>query len=249
MKFVPMPDEGIYRAGRWDDIEKFPPPGRQIDMRQPLVDGYRWDDATGRISTVTCSGSAEAAIGRSIARYRPRVVGGGGSKNGGTGIISVLHSWLEGPPDQGDPDLIDGRVPPDVLDDLYLLSIPSEADVVFVDLMAEETLDDLSGALGPVLTALGLDFPGADFSRSLDRRGTRLAVSYLQNMCSQPGDQKVAGLRYPGHPDQDWQAYVVWSEPNHISLTGDDVLFRWIAKWDDDLESAAAKLGITIPEG
>jgi hypothetical protein len=235
-----MPVGGIYRAGRWGDAELYPAPSSTTDMRVPLLDGARWEDAAGGFSTIKCSGSAEAAIGRTIARYRRRVI-----DDRGRGILDAIKTYLEGPPDPGEPELFEGRIPPDIFDDLYLLSVPKREDLLFIDLMAPETLEELDKEVGAsIRAATGADFPGTDLARHPDRRVTRLLLTILHR---QFASGHICGIRYPGNPDPNWEAFVVWAPPVSISLTEQDVGFRWVARWDADLVEAANSLQLRIP--
>jgi len=241
MEFVEIPEGGIYRAGRWEDVERFPEPAQRISLATQLRDGYRWEDPLGNFSTAKFSASAEAAIGRSIARYRQRQI------VPGKGIISAILEFLESEPDPGDPDLVEGRVPEDVIDDLYLLHVPASDDVLFVDLEAEATRSELQRELGPALSALGLGPLPANFAREADRRLTRLVLFFLHSRLSGGAEGRVAGIRLPGQPHPSWESFVLWRPPQLVDLTADDVGFRWVARWDEHLLAAARRLEVEIP--
>lgn len=238
--FVSMPEDGIHRSGRWRDAELYPRPGPPADMSQPLLDGERWEAAQGQFSTIKFSASAEGAIGRNIARYRRRVI-----DDRGNGILDAIRNFLSGPPDPGEPQLHEGRIPPDVFEDMYALRVPKRADLRFIDLMSPDTLDGLDKGFGPLLrTMTGLEFPGGNLAQYPDRRVTRLLMTLLHQVYS--GTQ-VVGIRYPGRHDPKWDAFVVWAPPLRVSLTDEDVEFRWVARWDADLVAAAKSLDLRIP--
>jgi hypothetical protein len=241
LKLVPMPESGIYRAGRWVDVEQFPPPAPPTATNRPLLDGYRWEDSAGEFSTVKCSGSAEAAIGRVFARYRARVF------VDGSGIIDRMKRFFTAEPDPGDPELVAGEVPPDVFEDLYLVHIPGSAPVVFVDIHAPETQEALEAELGPALRALGAGTLSANLAREKDRRITRLVMRTLHTLCSTGRVGPVAGVRCAGQPDANWEAFILWAPPRLVALSGDTVGFRWVARWDDDAVAAATALDIKLP--
>lgn len=248
MRLVPMPAGGLYRAGRWEDVEQYPRPAQRIDPAHSLFDGPRWEDAGGAFRTAKCSASAEAAIGRAIARYRPRLVDRSPPEPP-RGIIAFLLSQLDHEPDFADePDLVDGKIPPDVQDDLYELHIPATPEVVFIDVDAHETIETLEEYLRSLPTQNGLDECLTDLAGARDRRWTRVSMTLLHALCSGGLYGQVAGIRYGGRPDSDWEAYVLWSPPDHVPLVGDDRVLRWVAPWDDDLRSAAKRLGIEPPE-
>jgi hypothetical protein len=243
MHLVGMPEAGLYRAGRWSDVGTFPPPAPRINLAVRQVDGYRWDDALGGFATAKCSASAEAAIGRTIARYRRRTI------EPGVGLIDAIKGFLMQEPDPGEPELLDNRVPEDIFDDLYLIHLPGDRRVVFVDLEHEHTLETLSEQLGPTVNALGLGVAplAGNLAREEDRRVTRLVTRALHSLCSDGRYGPVAGIRYPGQPDPEWEAFVLWRPPDLVDLDSDDVELRWVAHWDADTLAAAKRLGLDWP--
>lgn len=242
MHLVEMPADGLYRAGRWTDVETFPPASQRIPLARPVNDGYRWEDILGSFATAKCSASAEGAIGRVIARYRRREV------EDGAGIIDSIMKFMSHAPDGDEPEIVDGRVPVDVFADLYLISIPQDTDVTFVDLAHEDTHRVLQEQLASTLETLGLPPVDGSFITAADRRMTRLAMRALWGLCASGQYGQVAGIRYPGQPDPEWEAFVLWSPPESVRLTGDEVGFRWIGAWDEDAEAAAARLGLEMPD-
>lgn len=234
-----MPDDGLYRAGRWSDVELYPPPSRALDLRHPQLDGERWEDAFGQFSTVKCSVSAEAAIGRVIARFRPAV------DDRGQGILDAIKAFLSGPPDPGEPSLVEGIVPPSVHDDLYEIRVPKREGLVFIDLMSPETLEEIEKGPGRLVrAATNAEFPGENLAQHPDRRVTRLLTTLLYQSLAPNG---VAGIRYPGNPDSHWEAFVVWAPPIVLPLSGEDVNLRWVAPWDEAFLAAVHTLGLRVP--
>jgi hypothetical protein len=265
VRMVSMPPEGIHRAGRWDDVDQFPQPEPPIGLAvaSPLLDGPRWEDLASRFATVKCSRSAEAAIGRIIARYRPRVVPPGPSivqevegeqvvsaREEYCGIVDVLKRFLTHPPDhEGEPALVVGEVPPDVLDDLYVLHIPFDRAVSFVDIDHHSTREALNSVFGGTLELLGMrSLDGNNLAREPDRRLTRLVLGTLYDLCARGNYGNVAGIRIGGQPDEPWESFVYWSNPAHVDLTADDIALRWVAPWDDDLIAAATRLNLRLPD-
>ncbi len=253
---VGMPERGLWRAGRWADVDRYPAPAGRLRLSSPVLDGPRWEDAFGRFATAKCSATPEAAIGRTIARYRPRDVPNGPEQdvasthdNRPRGIINVILAYLEGPADDGEPELVDGEVPADVNDDLYLIEVPASRGAVFVDLGDPNTLRALDEMLREALDALGVTANLENICRETDRRVTRLAMRALHSQFSDGSLGPVAGVRYPGQPDPEWEAFVLWSPPTLVELTGDDVAFRWVSAWDADFVAACHRLGIRPPRG
>jgi hypothetical protein len=161
----------------------------------------------------------------------------------------MILSYLSGVPDDGDPVLIDGEVPPDINDDLYVLHVPASRGAAFVDLGHRETLEALDEMLSDAFAALGVQANLAEICRERDRRVTRLAMRALYSQYSDGKLGPVAGVRYPGQPDPEWEAFVLWSPPALVALTGDDVGFRWVSTWDADFLAACKHLGIRPPRG
>lgn len=251
MRLVEMPRTGLHRAGRWSDVDQYPKAAAALSPLATQEDGYRWEDLAGGFSTVKCSVSAEAAIGRTIARYRPRVVEAPEEIGGTRGIINAIIDFLEGEPDfAAEPELIDGRVPDDVFDDLYAIRVPYRPDLQFVDLGHPDTIASLKGTLDDALVRLGAGPISRNLARERDRRTTRLITQLLHDAADRwraDQDLTVAGLRLPGQPDEAWEAYVLWCPPKLVDLAGDDIELRWISHWDDDTVRAAQTLGIELP--
>jgi len=241
MHIVPMPQGGLYRAGRWEDVQVYPPASRPIGLNRPLYDGFRWEDALGHFKTVKCSASDEAAIGRTIARYRP-------AKIEGHGVVATIKRFMSGPPDEGQPELVEGVVPEDVFDDLYSIHIRGDKPVVFVDISHQDTLSSLENQLSGTLSALGVGPLSANLAREPDRRVTRLVARAVYSICADGRYGPVAGIRCPGQPDASWESFVVWSPPELVDLASEDLVPRWVARWDPDLIAAARTLGLRLPD-
>jgi hypothetical protein len=256
MHLVPMPPEGLFRGGRWEGIDTFPLPAPEIppeSVLTPLTDGPRWEDFQGRFATVKFSKSAEAAIGRTIARYRRRTIASPVDETPGAtqrrGIIDLIKDFMNAEPDlEDEPELVDGIVPADLIADLYVLHMPYDPALRFVDIEHPATLSALQEEYGHVFAQLGLgSIENNNLARAPDRRLTRLVLRFLYQMQHQL-DGPVAGVRVPGQPDGAWESFVVWSPPEMIDMTAEDVAQRWVASWDDDLMKAANTLGLQIPE-
>jgi hypothetical protein len=244
VRTVKLPADGVYRAGRWQDVDRFPAPAPAIALpfTSPLCTGSRWEDVSAGFATIKCSRSAEAAIGRTIARYRPRTIPPQGS-----GMIAALKHFFSEPPDEGEPALAEGIVPRDMLTSLYLIHIPGSVSPSFVDIEHESTGARLEQVLGESVEGLGLgSIEGNDLAREPDRRLTRLVLRALHDLCA---DEDVAGVRIPGQLDEAWESYVVWSSPPLIDPARDRDELRWVSPMDPDLIRAAKALGLRLPYG
>lgn len=239
---VRVPKGGLWRSGRWDDVDRFPPPARSIQrlMLSPgpgLYDGYRWEDAFGRFSTAKFSASEEAAVGRTLARYRA-------SEVAGVGLIDKMKAFLTHAPDNpAEPELITNEVPPSYFEDACVLHLDHDPDVRFIDVESERTRASLAEILSGPLRTMGYDLrDGLSFHR--DRRLTRLVTSALREECSEGGLVHVAGLKYKA-PDRGWDAYVVWDSPARIDFAKATV--RPLFPSDEAVQAAAATLGLKPP--
>lgn len=243
MRFVSMPEDGVFRAGRYSDVRAFPPPAAPVTLGAPLVHGYpRWEDARGIFSTAKCTVTAEGAIGRSIAQFRPRVL------PNGTGFLSRVLKSVKGSTDAGEPNLREGRVPPDVLDELHLVHVAPDADLAFIDLQHDETRVMLEERMRPLLPLLGVRALPADLARAEDRRITRMALTLLYGEYASGDRGRVAGVRYPGHPDSEYEAYVLWLPPSYVDLDAGYGESRSILPGDPDLAAAIERLEIALPD-
>jgi len=250
-----MPPEGLFRAGRWGDIEMFPSPApgiRGFALTVPLLDGPRWEDAEGSFATVKCSRSAEAAIGRVFARYRPGAVPPGGDRQLATadpdlygGVLNRLLAFLEYEPDyEHEPELEEGEVPSTIFPRLCEIHLPASLGLTFVDVDAPETRAELASIVGDSFDRLGLRaIEGNNLAREPDRRLPRLTLTLLQRVYG----AQHAGIRVAGQPDEAWESFVLWSSPERIDLATDSDMFRWVAPWDDDAIKAAETLGMRLP--
>ena len=255
---VAMPPEGLFRAGRWGDIEKFPHPAPAIAglaLTEPLLDGPRWEDTRGSFATVKCSRSSEAAIGRIFARFRPGPVPieqwsqqANADPDLYGGMLNRMLEFLDRTAAyEHEPDLKaeEGSVPAGIFPRLCEIHLPAELGLTFVDVEAHDTQAELAGIVGDNFRRLGLrDVVGNNLARESDRRLPRLVVSLLHDLYS--GEH--AGIRVAGQPDDAWESFVLWSPPGKVDLAADSDSFRWVAAWDDDAVKAAATLGVRLPE-
>jgi hypothetical protein len=259
VRVVRLPPDGIYRAGPQQVVDSFPEPAPALALTSPLCDGFRWEDVSAGFATIKCSRSAEAAIGRTIAHYRAatplpspalaREVAGvkvsGPPTRQGRGMIAAIKNRMSHPPDRGQPTLVEGALPPDVLASLYLLHIPGSISPTFVDLEHPSTRAALTELLGESLERLGLRQIGdSNLAREPDRRLTRLVLRALHDLCA---GSNVAGVRIPGQPDEAWESFVVWSTPPLVDLVRDRDELRWVSPVDPDLVKAAKTLGLRLP--
>lgn len=247
LRLVRMPSEGLFRAGRWLDVYRYPPPARPLSLHQAIHDGYRWEDLRGAFPTMKMSGSAEAAIGRTIARYRRRLLPAAqGEPGAGAGFLDALKGWLTHDPEPGEPELVEGAVPRSYFEDAYLLHLPRGDDpdrCQFVDVNDQRTKDTIDAVAGHILTHLDPNWKHGDLSLNADRRVTRLVTRVLYDLTQ--NDDEVVGLRYPGHPDRHWQAFVAWDYA--IELDPDTVVARPLDTEDPDVRAAADRLDISLP--
>jgi hypothetical protein len=251
-----MPEEGLHRAGRWHDVERYPQSAAPIvatSLTEPLLDGPRWEDSNGRFATVKLSQSAEAAIGRIFAKYQRRVFAvdedAPSHPDVHSGIVNRVLEWFSGEPEpdyEHEPELSEGAVPADIFNRLCEIYVPYNADLRFIDISAPETLTAIDDALGGALKPLGFGgVAGINLAREPDRRLPRLILTLLHARYS----SEYAGIRVCGQPDPEWESYVLWSPPERIDLAAEQNAFRYVAVWDDDAIKAAERLGVRLPEG
>ena len=273
MDTVGLPPGGVYRAGRPDNIERFPAPLPAIDYATattPIHDGPRWEDSTARFATMKFSPTAEVAITSVIARYRSRIIppdapivadidkraledpftGAKTTGHAGSGVIDLMKRFLTGPPAYSNqPELAVAIVPPDVLDHLALLHIPHDPSVVFVDLEARETHETLEHILREHVRQLGLgEFDGEGLARERDRRLTRLAVGTIYDYCNYALDSQIAGIRLGAHSGEPSESFIYWSDPCFVDLASDALERRWVPRGDAALVAAADRLELRLPD-
>jgi len=237
-----MPDEGLWRAGRWADVVRFPPPPRPIPVAPhgiPLLEGFRWEDAFGHFATAKLSISAEAAIGRTLARYRGREIGG-------LSILDTIKAFLtHGPDNPGEPELVENTIPASYFEDAHRLYMAHDDSVQFIDIEHPQTQETLKGLIPDAMGNLGEDFNG-NLGQQRDRRLTRLITTTLFQLCNEWSLDHIAGLRYKA-PDSHWDAYVLWESPTGIDLSEAESVTP-IFPDDTDLQAAAKTLGLTVPD-
>jgi hypothetical protein len=237
-----MPKEGLWRAGRWADVVRFPPPPRPVHVLptgNPVLEGYRWEDAFGQFSTAKLSVSAEAAIGRTLARYRRREISG-------LSILDTIKGFLTNAPDNpAEPDLIDNTIPISYFEDAHRLYMEYDDNFRFIDIEHDRTQDTLRRLLADPLEGMGGSI-GPDLSQHRDRRLTRLVTTTLHEIRGEMSLDHVAGLRYKA-PEKHWDAYVLWDSPMGIDLSKAESVTP-IFPYDADLQAAAKTLGIRVPD-
>jgi hypothetical protein len=239
-----MPKQGLFRAGRWTDVDTFPAPAQAISPRlfsagPPLNDGYpRWEDAFGRFSTAKFSATPMAAIGRTLADYRRY-------EEGGSGILNIFKSFFtHGSEDDAEPVLVEAMIPESYFEDAHRLRLGYDSDLRFIDVEHQRTRNTLQEILEGPLQALGVTIDEG-LSQNRDRRVTRLVMSTLHDICLADERRQVIGIRYRT-PDPEWEAFVMWNPPSPaIDLAGADI--SPIFPDDDDLMEAAGSLGLQIP--
>jgi len=242
LRIMRMPAAGLYRVDRWVDLYEFPPPSQSLDDEAtPINYGPRWEDFFGQFGTLKMSASASAAIGRTVARYRRRVVHG-------QGLVDFIKGILINEPDAGSPIAPANRIPRTYFEDAYLLHYEHMEYVEFVDLDHPATHATLEPVVGEQLRAFGLQEIPSDVTANRDRRVTRLLTSVLRNLCASiPEYQNVTGLRYSGADSHDWDAYILWQPPG-IDLERDVAGIRPLTPTDPDVLIAAAALGLDPPD-
>jgi hypothetical protein len=239
-----MPKEGLWRAGRWSDVERFPPPPRSIHSSvwssgPELLDGYRWEDISGRFSTVKLSASDEAAVGRTLARFRGRVIDG-------VSLLDKLKGFLSNPADNPtEPELTFNQVPDSYFEDAYLLHLGYDEDIRFIDVEHQRTRDTLSALLSAPLQIMGHDLEKG-LSDQRDRRLTRLVTATLHELRNEYEMDHLAGLRYRA-PDRHWDAYVIWDRPARVDLAQADSVEPLFPD-HPAVQNAAKMLGLELPK-
>ncbi len=242
LRIQSMPKKGLWRAGRWTDVNRFPPPARSIHSiallsGPPLLDGYRWEDAFGRFATAKFSASGEAAVGRTIARYRKRVIDG-------VSLLDMMKGFLTAPSDSpSEPTLRENAIPASYFEDAYLLHLEYDPDLRFIDLEHQRTRDTLKQLLSGQLASVAQTVEQG-LSQQRDRRVTRLVTATLHDLCDSPPYEEIAGFRYRA-PDKHWDAYVFWDTPARIDLSqGESV--KPISPASPELQAAMTTLGLSL---
>jgi len=240
---IRMPKEGLWRAGRWTDVEQFPPPPRSIQASiwsgPEVLDGYFWEDVTGRFATVKLSASDEAAVGRTLARFR-------GRKIEGVSILDKFKSFLTNPGDNpAEPELTYNRVPEAYFEDAHLLHLDCDKDIHFIDIEHQRTRDTLATLLARPLEIMGYTMEEA-LTTQRDRRITRLVTTTLHDICTEYKQDHVAGLRYKA-PEKHWDAYVIWDRPARIDLR-QAASVEPLFPDHPAVQKAVKNLGLELPE-
>lgn len=244
LREIGMPKSGLWRAGRWADVEQFPPPARSIQSSiwspsPELLDGYRWEDIAGRFSTIKLSASDEAAVGRTLARFRGREVEG-------VSILDQIKGFLSSAPDNpAEPDLTYNQVPESYFEDAHLLHLAYDEEVHFIDVEHQRTLNTLSSLLSGPLKSMGHDFESG-LSNQRDRRLTRLVTATLHEICNEHELDHVAGLRYRA-PDKHWDAYVAWDSPARVDLSQAESVEPLFPE-HPAVQKAVRTLGLDLPK-
>lgn len=239
---IGMPEEGLFRGGRWADVIKFPPPAPDISSRiltpgPLLVDGYpRWEDAYGRFSTAKFSATKMAAVGRPMAGFRRYV-------SGGINFLDKMKGYFLAEPDGGEPAVHENRVPPSHFEDAHVLYLDYDPDLRFVDLDHPETVQMIEAIVGTSLTAIGADL-GGGISQNRDRRVTRLVMATVYNLCGDYGFDKIVGVRCAA-PEPEWDSYVFWNPPPGIDLT--EGLVKPVSPYHEAVREAARRLELELP--
>lgn len=240
-RLITMPKEGLWRVDRYLDLYTFPPAAEPLQLDGTAVDGGgRWEDIDGRFATLKYSTGANGAIGRTIARYRRRLIGG-------RTFIEVIRDFLSADEDGDTPGLpADNRVPPDYFDDAHLVRLSDDREVEFIDLEHPNTVSFLQELLGKELAGLGVKKVERGIARNRDRRVSRLITSELREFVQRrPEYDNVVGLRYKTLKDAGWDAYVVWEDSElDVSLVSE---VRALTPTDDDVLLASRELGLDWP--
>jgi hypothetical protein len=244
---IKMPKSGLFRVERWADLYTFPPAIERLHLGlEPVHDGYRWEDLFGRFATAKFSETPNAAIGRSVARYRERRVPDpdATAARATLSVIDAIKRFLTHEPTAGPAMGPANRIPPSYFEDAYQMELGFEADVRFIDLEHSETQATLDQIDGYYFKFFGLSGVPPDISSNRDRRVTRLITSLLHQWCEiEHGFEQVAGLRYRSQ-DPGWDAYVLW-EP--VRLSYERALIEPLSPCDDAVRMAAAQLGLDDP--
>jgi hypothetical protein len=242
-----MPRSGLFRVERWADLRTFPPAAEPSRLRRnPVHDGYRWEDLFGQFATAKFSETPSAAIGRSAARYQERRVADPDSPGSGASLslIDAIKRFLIDEPDEGPLIGPANSIPPSYFEDAHQMKRDYADSVSFIDLEHAETHATLEEIDGDMFTFFGLPGVPDDISGNRDRRVTRLVTSLLYQWCgSVPGYEQVAGLRYSSH-DPGWDGYVLW-EPSRLRFA--DASIDPLSPCDDAVREAAAQLGVADP--
>jgi len=203
------------------------------------LDGYRWEDIAGQFSTVKFSASDEAAVGRTLARFRGREIDG-------VSILDKIKSFLTSEPDNSaEPRLTYNQVPESYFEDAHLVHLGYDEEIHFIDVEHQRTRNTLSALLSGPLEIMGQNLE-AGLSDQRDRRLTRLVTATLHELCGEHELDHVAGLRYKA-PDKHWDAYVVWDGPARVDL-GQAESVEPLFPDHPAVQKAVKTLGLELPQ-
>jgi hypothetical protein len=228
VRFVQAPADGFWRVGRAPNPLEVGPPLSPDELDDAKL-GNRWDSPVGDYRVVYFGSAPDVCYGETLARFRPDPV-----------IVDLLA---------GDDDtsfMRPGELPADWrFRRLAVRAVPAISPrmsnlfpdgVLFLDVEAIETREELRKELGPVLAYYGYHDLDVSVVRGSDRRITRW-ISYYANRL----DPRVAGIRYLSRLSTDWEC---WAAFDFVELT--ELERRPVLRTDADLLKIAGIYKLSV---
>ena len=245
LKFdIVSPTARLYRVARWPGNPFAPPPW--LIARTDGTFGNRFDDPgtdersplEERFRVISCATQREAAIGESIARFRPSV---------------AVLSRLSRIPDLETVDTVEfgsevqvhhagGTLPSDWCTRRQIGSTRLDSALQFVDISSASSLTTLRTSLAPLADRLNISDIDLSAVSGQQRAFTQACSRFIYQQQDESGAPRFAGIRYISRFHQAWECWAVfadrfWHEPDVPEL---------LDSGDSSLQRAAALLGISI---
>ncbi len=241
---IVLPPTRVYRVARWPGNPFTPPPW--AIARGDGTFGNRFDDPgandaspnENRFRIISCATQREAAIGESIARFRPSLP-----------LLSRLTRFPDpeavdaGKSEPGaSPNLEAGSVPIDWTSKRQMGSTRLDPTLLFVDLSSARSLTVLRTNLAHVADHLGISDIDLSSITGPQRAFTQACSRFIYEQQSIDGTPRFAGIRYVSRLHLGWECWAIfadrmWHEPDQPSS---------IDQVDPDVLHAATLLGLSV---